>query len=36
VTWSGASLDKDVTIERDGDYRANAEVTFTAAGLLAD
>lgn len=36
VTWSGAELEKDVTIERDGDYRANAEVTFTAAELLAD
>lgn len=36
VAWSGATLDKQVTIERDRDYRANAEITFTADELLAE
>jgi hypothetical protein len=28
VTWNGATLDKEVTLVDDGDYRANTEVTF--------
>jgi hypothetical protein len=36
VAWSGATLDQQLTIERDRDYRANAEITFTADQLLAE
>ena len=30
VLWTLTTVDKDVTIEKDGDYQANTSVTFTA------
>lgn len=30
VRWQGVEVDKEVTLERDGDYRANAELVFSA------
>jgi hypothetical protein len=31
VSWEGVVVDKEVTIEKDGDYKANASVTFDAS-----
>lgn len=33
VTWQGATVDKQVTLEKDNSYLANTEVEFTAAEL---
>lgn len=34
VVWDGATVDKEVTLENDGDYRANVEITFTASEFV--
>ncbi len=34
VVWDGATVDKEVSLENDGDYRANVTLTFTASEFL--
>lgn len=35
VTWTGVTLDKEVTLEKDGSYQANTSVTFSAEEFQA-
>lgn len=34
VTWNGVRVDKDVTLDKDRDYRANVEVVFEASEFV--
>lgn len=36
VDWDGARVEKEVTLEKDRDYRANVELTFSADEFVGD